>query len=39
LPDSPYWEALGYLLAVLALAGIGAVIASLGPKSKEEEPQ
>lgn len=39
LPNSPYWEALGYLLAVLALAGIGALIASLGPKAKEEEAQ
>jgi len=38
LPDSPYWEALGYLLAVLALAGVGAIIASLGPKSNEEAP-
>lgn len=38
LPDSPYWEALGYLLTVLALAALAAVLVSLGPKTKEEAP-
>jgi len=37
LPDGAYWEALGYLIAVLALAGVGAIIASLGPRPKQEE--
>ncbi len=38
LPDSPYWEALGYLLTVLALAVVGAVIYRLGPQPKKETP-
>ena len=36
LPDSPYWEAFGYLLAVFALAALGAVLYQLGPKASEE---
>ncbi|GMQ84653.1 MAG: hypothetical protein BMS9Abin07_0217 [Acidimicrobiia bacterium] len=36
LPDSPYWEALGYLLAVLALVALATVLYQLGPKPSEE---
>ena len=36
LPDSPYWEAFGYLLAVVGLAALGAVLYQLGPKPSEE---
>jgi len=38
LPDSPYWEALGYLLTVLALTAVAAVIYRLGPQPKKETP-
>ena len=33
---SPYWEAFGYLLAVIGLAALGAVLYQLGPKPAEE---
>jgi hypothetical protein len=36
LPESPYWEALGYLLAVIALGVIAAIIVSVGPSSEDE---
>jgi hypothetical protein len=38
LPDSPYWEALGYLLTVLALVALAAVLVKLGPETKDEAP-
>ena len=38
LPESPYWEALGYLLTVLALVGVGAIIIRLGPRREAEPP-
>ncbi len=38
LPDSPYWEALGYLITVVALLGLAGVIYRLGPQSQDDRP-
>ena len=36
LPAGPYWEALGYLITVVALLGLAAVIYRLGPQPQDE---
>lgn len=36
LPDSAYWEALGYVITVLALAALAAIIYRLGPRPEED---
>lgn len=38
LPEGPYWEALAYLVAVVALVLLAAVLVSLGPESEDETP-
>ena len=37
LPDGAYWEALGYLIWVLALVVLAVVLIRLGPKPEPEE--
>jgi hypothetical protein len=37
LPEGAYWEALGYLLFALILAGLVALLMRLGPKSDAAE--
>jgi hypothetical protein len=36
LPDGPYWEALGYLLAALVVTGAIAAIVYVGQRGDEE---
>ncbi len=36
LPDSPYWEALGYFLAVVGLVALAAVLYQLGPEPSQK---
>ena len=38
LPSGPYWEALGYVITVVALLVVAGIIYSLGPKPEEETP-
>lgn len=37
LPNSPYWEALGYVIAFLVFVGIAAILVKAGPKPESEE--
>jgi hypothetical protein len=37
LPNSAYWEALGYVIAFLAFVAIAAVIVKAGPSPDPEE--
>ncbi len=39
LPDSPYWEALGYLLTALALLGVAAIFNRFGPRPDAEHKE
>lgn len=32
LPDSPYWEALGYVIAAVAFIAIAAILVKAGPR-------
>ena len=36
-PDNPYWEGLGYVVAALAIAAVGALIVYAGTRSSGEE--
>jgi len=38
LPDGPYWEALGYLIAVVTLLLVAAIVIKAGPSTEPEEP-
>ena len=37
LPNSPYWEALGYLIAVVVFVAIAAIIVKAGPRTDSED--
>jgi hypothetical protein len=36
LPEKPYWEGLGYVIAALVLGGVAAVIVGLGARDPDE---
>jgi len=36
LPAGPYWEALGYVIAVVAFAIVAFILVKLGPKAEPE---
>ena len=38
LPEGPYWEALGYLIAVIVFVIVAAIIIKAGPSSESDEP-
>ncbi|HIE27413.1 TPA: hypothetical protein EYP66_09020 [Candidatus Poribacteria bacterium] len=38
MPDGPYWEALGYLIAVIVFIIVAAIIVKAGPSSEPDEP-
>ncbi|MEA3502844.1 MAG: hypothetical protein U9R47_08725 [Actinomycetota bacterium] len=37
LPSSPYWEALGYVIAFVVFVAIAAIIVKAGPTSEPED--
>lgn len=37
LPNSPYWEALGYLIAFVVFVAIAAIIVKAGPRPAPED--
>ncbi|MEA3510128.1 MAG: hypothetical protein U9R51_01715 [Actinomycetota bacterium] len=37
LPNSPYWEALGYVIAFAVFVGIAAILVKAGPRPEPEE--
>lgn len=37
LPNSPYWEALGYVIAFAVFVAIAAIIVKAGPKPESDE--
>jgi hypothetical protein len=37
LPEGAYWEALGYLIWVLALVALAAIVVRLGPRSESDD--
>jgi hypothetical protein len=37
LPNSPYWEALGYVIAFAAFVAIAAILVKAGPRPEPEE--
>jgi len=39
LPDGPYWESLGYLIAVVVFVIVAAIVAMAGPRSEPEDPE
>jgi hypothetical protein len=36
LPDSPYWEALGYVIAFAVFAMVAVILVKVGPKSESK---
>ena len=38
LPDSPYWEALGYVIAFAVFVAIAAIVVKAGPRPEPEDP-
>jgi hypothetical protein len=36
LPDGPYWEALGYVIAFVVFAIIAVILVKVGPKSESK---
>jgi hypothetical protein len=38
LPNSPYWEALGYLIAFAVFVAIAAILIKVGPKREPDDP-
>ncbi|MEA2024605.1 MAG: hypothetical protein U9N79_10025 [Actinomycetota bacterium] len=38
LPNGPYWEALGYVIAVVVFVAIAAIVVKAGPSPEPEDP-
>ena len=38
LPNSPYWEALGYVIAFVVFVAIAAIVVKAGPSPEPEDP-
>ena len=37
LPDSPYWEALGYVIAFVVFVAIAAIVVKAGPRPEPDD--